>query len=341
MLSRDRVLDEETVPERDLVVHRRDELDRVMETIRPTGTGPSDLTYLIGPTGTGKTMLAKLTFKLLAEDGKMPAHEWAYINCWSHDERTKILYETVDSLVDKPVHRNTSHSTLVDHLEPDTESPRYVILDEADQLHDKAVLYDLHEISNLNLILIANREDDLFAGMENRLQSRLTVGRRIECEEYSAQQIAAILQKRAEHVMGNPGRSYTERQLDVIASNVDGDARVAIRTLRVAIEDSDGGIDDGAIEKALPKARDQLRQKSRGQLDDHQLTVLEIVEEHEPIATTPVFEHYKDRVDDTRTKRTIRTYLSKLEQYNHVRPTGPDNKPAWVSVTSESPSETV
>ncbi|WP_167837299.1 Cdc6/Cdc18 family protein [Halosimplex halophilum] len=339
-MSRHRVLDEEAVPERDLVVHRRAELDRLMETVRPTGTGPADLTYLIGPTGTGKTMLSKLAFELLEDDAAMPPHDWVYLNCWSHTERTAILYEIVDDLREAPIHKNTSQSDLIRHLEEDADRPQFAILDEVDQLHDKAILYDLHAAPNLNLILIGNREDDLFAGMSDRVQSRLTVGTRIECERYSAQQLAAILHKRAEYVLGPPGAHYTERQLDTIATNAEGDARVAIRTLRVAIEHSDRGLEDAAIEESVPRAKDQLLKKSREQLPAHQLEVLEIVEGHGPIETPAIYSHYQDRVDDPRTERMVRTYCSKLEQYNHIRSEGPDNNPSWVATTSEIPTET-
>jgi len=335
MLSSRHVLDEERVPDEDLVVHRRDELDRLMAALRPGDTWPTDLMFLIGPTGTGKTMLSKLAFDLLEQDGEMPEFESAYVNCWRHDERRDILLQTVDQLCRAPVHENaTGRSELISHLEGDPGHPQYLVLDEVDQLHDKDVLYDLHSVP-VNLILVANREEDLFAGMADRLKSRLSVGRRIECGAYADREVAAILSKRAEYVLGRSGSRWDERDMMHIAEHCDGDARVGVRTLRIAIEE-DGEVPDDVVERILPQARDRLRQKSRDQLTDHQEAVLCVVEEFGPITTNGVMDQYRDRVDDARTKRTVQTYLSKLEQYNHVERAGPDNKPEWSAVEYET-----
>ena len=58
------ILDEERVPDRELVVHRRDELDRLLTRFDPA-RGTARLGYLLGPTGTGKTMLARLALDRL------------------------------------------------------------------------------------------------------------------------------------------------------------------------------------------------------------------------------------------------------------------------------------
>jgi len=341
MLSEAHVLDEEAVPEQDLVVHRRDELDRLLQALSPAETGPSDLCYLLGPTGTGKTMLAKLVLDRLENDETMPTVDTAYVNCWNHHERTDILFQVVDAMRDAPIHRrSTGRSELLDYLHDEPGHPEYVILDEADQLSDKRILYDLHETSNLNVVLVANNEDALFAEIDDRLRSRLAVGRRIECGSYSAQQLSAILQKRTEFVLGSPGRRYSRQQLDAIAANADGDARVAIRALRVAIEaGASKRLADEEIERALPEARDQLRQKSRDQLRDHQLKVLEVVEDQDgPLTSTEIAKRYRERVgdEDARTKRTVRTYLTKLEQYNHIEKIEVKGRPKYVPAAVET-----
>jgi len=334
MLSR-HVLDEERVPDKGFVVHRRDELDRLMAALRPGDTWPTDLMYLIGPTGTGKTMLSKLAFDLLERDGTMPEFESAYVNCWQHDERRDILFQAVDQLRQTPVREDiTSRSKLLSHLDDDPDHLQYLVLDEVDQLYSKDVLYDLHSVP-VNLILVANREEDLFRGMADRIQSRLSVGRQIECEAYADRETAAILSKRAEHVLGPAGTQWDDHDMMHIAEHCDGDARVGIRTLRIAVEE-DGEIPDDVVTQIIPRAKDALRQKSRDQLTEHQEVVLGIVEEHGSVTTNQVMTHYETRVDTARTKRTVQTYLSKLEQYNHITRGGPENKPRWSAVGRET-----
>jgi Cdc6-like AAA superfamily ATPase len=314
MLANPEVLDEEAVPERELVVHRRDELDRLLETLRPVGTGPADLVYLLGPTGTGKTMLARLALNVLANDDAAAREATIYQNCWQHYERVDVLYQILDTVQDTlQQKRAISRSRILAGLN-DLDGPLYIVLDEADQLTDLEVLYDLHELGHVHLVLVANREEDLFGTMGPRLRSRLTVGMRIECGRYRTDELAAILAKRANSALGVPD-AVDRRTLEYIASQSGGDARVAIRTLRVALDDG-GDLDRAAADAALPEARDQLRQKSLDNLNQHQRTIYLIIEEDGPIAPGDLYATYQERSDNPRTERTARSYLSKLEQFD-------------------------
>lgn len=331
MLSNPEVLDEEFVPERELVVHRRAELDRLLETLRPVGTGPADVVYLLGPTGTGKTMLARLALDLLLDDARVDDATPVYVNCWQHYERLEILYEIADGLkLALPHRQGTSRGEVLSKLdEPDTT--RYVVLDEADQITATEVLYDLYEAPDLHLVLVANREQDLFEDMAPRLRSRLTVGTRIECGRYSTEELTEILAKRAEAVLGLVDGD-DRRVLEYIAGHAGGDARVAIRTLRELLTERELAFSREAVDEALPAARDQLRQKSLDALNPHQRTLYQLITEHAPVNPQTLYAQYRDRVEEPRTERTLRAYLSKLEQYNLIDSEGETSRRTYTVV---------
>ena len=48
-----------------------------------------------------------------------------------------------------------------------------VSLDEADQLDDAQLVYDLYRLEKLSFLVITNREEDLLADLDQRVQLRL------------------------------------------------------------------------------------------------------------------------------------------------------------------------
>ena len=322
MLHDPDILNEETVPEHELVLHRQDTLRRLSRSLSRDSGG--DLTYLLGPPGTGKTMCARLQ---VDKRGGTTGPRSSYVNCWQSYERNDILYQVVDDLVDGvPVHRSsTPRGEVIEHLTREPDEQRFVILDEADQLHDKAILYDLIEAPSLHLVLVANAEDDLFEGINDRLQSRLSVARRIDFEAYSARELSEILAKRGEYAFQNAA-VVSDRQLDTIAEHADGDARKAIRSLReaadMAVERGHDRIKDADVEAAIPKAKAALRQKSLNQLNDHQQTVYDIITDEGPISPSDLYDIYCKQVPDPRSQRRVRTYTSKLAHYNLIKADG-------------------
>jgi len=67
---------------------------------------------------------------------------------------------------------------------------------------------------------------------------------------------------------------------------------------------------------AAEDARAQIKQRSLDSLTPHQRVVYEVVREHGPVGPSEIHERYTEEADDPRTKRTVRTYLSKMAQYN-------------------------
>ncbi|ELZ96030.1 orc1/cdc6 family replication initiation protein [Haloferax mucosum ATCC BAA-1512] len=333
MIHDPRVLDDEVVPDHELILHRRDEMDALLSALRPR-MNARDHVYAFGPTGTGKSTLAKLALTLLEDDGE--EFDSTVVNCWKHPTRSDVLRVIAEDLVGIPVNRHsTPTAELTSRLTDDPDRPRIVVLDEADQLADTDVLYDLHQAPALSVLYLGNDEDDLFAGMADRVRSRVSTGRRIDFDCYSTQELAEILQARADHAF-RPGAVST-RQLEAIASAADGDARTAIRSLRLASEAAtENGylrISDANVEEAIPDAREELRQKSLSQLTAEQRLVYDIVRDYGPISPADLYERYEDRVEDSKTKRTVRSYLSKMRHYNLVEHHGSRNDRSYTSIS--------
>jgi len=199
-----------------------------------------------------------------------------------------------------------------------------VVLDEVDQLEEKRLLYDLYRVSGLSMVLIANEEADLFARIDDRLGSRLRGGTRIRFAPYGIDELTAILRGRVERGLreGAIGEAGLERIADAAA----GDARVTIGILRNAARrarrEGHDHITAGDLDAAIPAARTEIRQKHETRLTDHQRTVYEVVRERGEAAPGAIYEAYCERVEDPRTRRTVRNYLSKLVHYNLVEATG-------------------
>lgn len=193
MITNARVLDTEFIPGD--VVHRDAEVDTLTTALEPVTRGdPAETALLFGPSGTGKTCIAKYTVDQLRET--VLDLNTQYVNCWEDHSKFKTLYrilEGLDRSVD--IHRqSTPTDELIDRLR-DYDGPRYVvILDEVDQLIETDVLYALCRARGLDLILIANREADLFSQLDDRVVSRLQTATRIRFDAYDTAALVAILE---------------------------------------------------------------------------------------------------------------------------------------------------
>jgi Cdc6-like AAA superfamily ATPase len=322
MIQDARVLREEFVPGE--VQHRDGEVNHLSSVLEPTARGQHSETAIItGPSGAGKTCIARFTVGKLQQE--FLDVETQYVNCWQNYSRFRVLYSILEGLgktVD--IHRqSTPKDVLIDRLREHNQ-PAVVILDEVDQLQDADALYDLHTLPGFSMVLVTNREEDLFTGLDERLQSRLSGAQRIRFDRYSLDALTAILAARAEQ--GLLDNVVTKRELKIIADTAAGDARLALSILRSAAQratqDDAEEITESVIEASIPDARDDVRQKSLDSLTPHQRTLYDIIEAEGEIAPITLYEMYQQEVDDPKTDRTIRTYLSKMEQYDLVVATG-------------------
>ncbi|WP_254528527.1 Cdc6/Cdc18 family protein [Natrinema gelatinilyticum] len=322
MIVDGRVLREDFVPSE--VVHRHDEVNLLSEALEPLlYDGRPDPAFLFGPTGVGKTCIARYTLAQLRE--QEPTVRVVYVNCWQEYTRFRVLYsilESVDRAVD--VHRSTPKDELFDRLSRADGGSIVVILDEVDQLEETSALYDLHRLPHVSPVLIANREEELFASFDDRVRSRFHAGTRVRFDRYGTDELTAILAKRAEKAL-EPG-VVTDTQLRTIADAASGDARVGIGILRSAAYCAErrglGSITAETLEVAIPDARTAIRRKTVEGLIEHQRVLYDVIAEAGEIEPGDLYEVYERRVEEPKTNRTLRNYLTKMVHYDLIEAVG-------------------
>jgi Cdc6-like AAA superfamily ATPase len=331
MIRDGRILREEHVPIE--VPHRNAEKNELSRSFRPIERGePGEkATFVFGPSGTGKTCLSRVVLRQLEDE--VPETQTKYINCWNNYSRFRTLYEVLDgfsSTVD--IHRRSTPTDELLHRVSEYSGPPYVVvLDEVDQLEDKEVLYDLYTVPNISIVLIANKEEELFAQLEDRLTSRLHGSRRIYLERYHIDELVDILEDRVRYAL--EGEAISRGQLETIADAAAGDARRGLAILRnAAHEATHQGLDeisDEVIETVLPVALEELRQKTVDMLRDHQRALYEIIEQDAGISPNELYRRYEERVDDPRTDRTVRNYLRKMQHYGLIEAHGSSTRSSY------------
>jgi orc1/cdc6 family replication initiation protein len=334
MIRDARVLHPEFVPGD--VVHRQHEINTLTAALEPLTNGNiAEPVFLYGPSGTGKTCIARYTVEKLRET--VFDLEYQYVNCWEDYTRFKTLYRILDGL-DKSfdIHRqSTPRDVLLDRLRDYDGPPYVVILDEVDQLEDKRILYELYRTSGVALILIANDETSVFADLNPRLSSRFQTSERIHFNRYSLSELVAILEDRAK--WGLEPDTVSNSQLKTIADVAAGDARVAIGILRNAAKKASqqdlNEITGDVIQESVPETKSEIRQQNLGKLTDEQQVVYDIIAEADEIEPSDLYQEYRDRVEDPKTDRTVRNYLEKMERYNLIRTEGENRGRTYRCIT--------
>lgn len=317
------VLQPEFVPR--AVQHRDAETRQLAHAPDPLiNGGHADPSLLTGPSGVGKTCIAQFATERLQENTLDVAVE--YVDCRENYSRFKTHHALLSGIkLTLDIHRQyTPTDVLLDRIRAYNDAPYVMILDEVYQLQDKRLLYDLYRISNLELILIANKETDVLAVFDDRLNSCLSNAVRIHFDRYHQDEFVSILQDRVRWELG--ADVISRDKLAFIADRAAGDARTALGTLRHAARTADresyDQITHDLIVEAVPVAETEIKQASLETLKPHQRTLYEILCDAGEVTPRDLYQEHRTAVEDPRTRRTVRNYLQKHEQYNLVESEG-------------------
>jgi len=323
------------------VEHRDAEVNHLSSVLKPITSGePADTAVVTGPSGAGKTCVSKFVTERLREEALDV--EATYVNCWRNHTRFRTLYQILDDIgrtID--IHRqSTPHDEF--HRPPPAVQrvtngghPR-----RGRPLEDPSVIYDLHSLPQFAVICIANKEEELFSQVDDRLVSRLRSSEHVRMDKYHDEQLYDILRARVR--WGLEQDAVTDDQLYCIADAAAGDARLAIGILRTAAGKADRENNEQITDEMLQEAADaraQIRQKSLDSLTPHQRIVYEIIREQGSLGASgdPRAVHRAGRRAANKTDHS--NPISKMTQYNLLEAEGTSRDRKYTLITNgTSPS---
>jgi len=319
-----RVLTADFLPKR--MVHRDPQTSEIKRNLEPLlneeNKGARNM-LLYGPPGTGKTTMAEYVVEELKKYSSNVIS--GSVNCWRYPSRFKVYYNLLQDFGVNIIHRTgTPTDELVDKFRSKARSrSSIVILDEVDQIEDERILYDFSRENGIALIMIANKETALY-DLDDRIRSSIKNTKKIHFPSYSKDQIVDILKDRVK--WGLRDKAVTKSMIHKIGNRAEGDARIAINALRIAAENAEQKnlekLRPEIVEEALPEAEEQNKAKSIEQLNKHQKVLYKIIKQEKEIKPGELYKKYRENIEDPKVDRTVRKYLSKMDQYRLINSRG-------------------
>ena len=316
-----RVLTADFLPNR--MVHRGQERQEIADALKPMMNEERPRNVLLhGPPGTGKSTMARYVVEKMKEHMNLISGS---VNCWRYPSRFKMYHSLLQDMGEKMIHRTgTPTDKLVDKFEKKVRKrPAVVVLDEVDQVEEERILYDMARYNRTGLIMIANQEN-VFYNLDQRIRSSLSSRKNIRFQAYTEEELLDILRDRRQ--WGLRDGCIEDSQLRRMASRANGDARVAINSLRIAAEEAEKEaseqIRDEYITEAIPEAIEKNESESLEKLNDDQKVLYSIIKEEETVRPRELYDSYREKVEKPKVERTLRNYLQEMEKYRLIQSTG-------------------
>ncbi|WP_317988552.1 orc1/cdc6 family replication initiation protein [Haloprofundus salilacus] len=305
--------------------HREGQITQLSSVLRPITHGDvGEDAFIFGPSGVGKTTTAKFVLRQLEREAL--GIRWGYVNCMSDSSKSAVLHALArhaGRAADLRI-EGTPASMFIDRLR-ELDGQFVAVLDEVDVLEDLTTLLALNDLPNVTMILITVYEDDLFADLDSRVESRLRGAGKVRLEKYSHDEMVDILRGRISAGLGP--NTVSDEAVDYIADTATGDARFGIallrRSARWAIEMQRSQITTDVVDEIRDDARDELHMRHVDALSTHQRMLYEIIKDAGELGAGELRERYEERSgSNAKTPRMQRKYLNGLARYKLIRSKG-------------------
>jgi len=320
MITDARALKSEYVP-RDLY-HRDGQIDHLSSLLDPTGVGWVEDVCIVGPSGTGKTTIAKYVLSRLERE--VLDLRWGYVNCMSDSTTAAALHQLVRDLgLGADLSREGEPTSKAFQRLRECDDQLVAVLDEVAVLKDRP-LVGLYEVPGVSVVCLTTGEEEWLASLGESARSRLGSAATVRLEKYSHAELVDILDARAVH--GLVSSRVADGAIDHIADLAAGDAREAITLLRRAamhVEETD--LDEltvAVVDAVVEDAEEALRQERVRALGTHQRLLYRIIDEADSVDAGTLHARYEARCQSPKSKPSRRRYLASLKRYDLIASEG-------------------
>jgi len=244
-------LTEAFIPTR--LLHREGQLKELERCLKPALRNRTiENVFLVGPSGTGKTTLAKWVLESYFKEIS------CYINCWKYRSTHDVLKEILLNF-QIPVHGREPTGELVDKLEKLIKKRKVIVcLDEVDQLNDFDILYTLAR--NGSGLLLASTHYHALMNLPSRIKSSLVLTE-IEFPAYKPDELFDILKDRVQFSF--KPNSILDELIKIVSVMAEGDARIGLEILiRAGKKAEDKNLRKVTIEEVKQATKEAKRFKT-------------------------------------------------------------------------------
>jgi len=264
-----------------------------------------------GQPGTGKTALVKYVLEQINENTTAKTF---YVNCW--ESRTLSL--VLDRLLDQAnlIVSAVGYSAKMSRLKKKLGGRVCIIsLDEVDKLDRKElndILYLLKDIGKVGIVCISNTRKYVLT-LDSRITSRLNF-RSIDFPRYSDEELLVILKHRVDDCHALYPRTYSRKVLEKIIELADGDARIAIQTLRSVTCNA---------EKGYETIKEIKKKYILETLTPHHRLIVDLLRNGREISSTEFYDMYRKRAMKlglkAKSRRSFNNYIAELNKLGYIK----------------------